>query len=102
MTGIDGCRARAASGHAAAPPISVVNSRFLTRSPRRRGRTAPLEFRGRVPSPRIDGLLDRNIGWLGAARFMASASDGSCRSICSNLSFRYTQLLDRDIDDDNR
>ena len=47
----------------------------------------------------FDALLDRNIG---AARFTASASNGSCRSICSNLSFRYTQVLNRDIGDDNR
>ena len=33
-----GCCARAASGHAAAPPSSVMNSRRFTRSPRRRGR----------------------------------------------------------------
>ena len=38
ITGIAGCCARAASGHAAAPPSSVMNSRRLTRSPRRRGR----------------------------------------------------------------
>jgi hypothetical protein len=44
----------------------------------------------------FDALLDRNIG---AARFTASASDGSCRLICSNLSFRYTQVLNRDIGD---
>jgi hypothetical protein len=44
----------------------------------------------------FDALLDRNIG---AARFTASASDGSCRLICSNLSFRYTQVLNRDIAD---
>jgi hypothetical protein len=36
ITGIAGCCARAASGHAAAPPSSVMNSRRLTRSPRRR------------------------------------------------------------------
>src|SRR5262249_53898016 len=35
-----GCCARTASGHAAAPPSSVMNSRRLTRSPRRRGRAA--------------------------------------------------------------
>jgi hypothetical protein len=29
MTGIAGCCARAASGHAAAPPISVMTSRRL-------------------------------------------------------------------------
>ena len=31
------CCARAASGHVAAPPMSVMNSRRFTRSPRRRG-----------------------------------------------------------------
>ena len=31
---------RAASGHAAAPPSSVMNSRRFIRSPRRRGRAA--------------------------------------------------------------
>jgi hypothetical protein len=35
-TGIAACCARAASGHAAAPPSSVMNSRRFTRSPRRR------------------------------------------------------------------
>ena len=38
-----------ASGHAAAPPTSVMNSRRLTRSPRRRGRAAWAKFRGRAP-----------------------------------------------------
>jgi hypothetical protein len=33
-----GCCALAASGHVAAPPSSVMNSRRLTRSPRRRAR----------------------------------------------------------------
>ena len=32
ITGIAGCCARAASGHAAAPPSSVMNSRRLTLS----------------------------------------------------------------------
>jgi hypothetical protein len=41
ITGIAGCCARAAIGHvAAAPPRSVMNSRRLTRSPRRRDRPA--------------------------------------------------------------
>ena len=42
ITGIAGCCARAASGHAAAaPPSSVMNSRrCIIRSPRRRGRAA--------------------------------------------------------------
>src|SRR5262245_12911373 len=41
ITGIAGCCARAASGHAAAvPPSSVMNVRRLIRSPRRRGRAA--------------------------------------------------------------
>src|SRR5262252_9528904 len=38
ITGTAGCFARAANGHAAAPPISATNSRRLIRSPRRRGR----------------------------------------------------------------
>src|SRR5262249_56479418 len=39
ITGITPCCARAASGHvAAAPPSSVMNSRRLIQSPRRRGR----------------------------------------------------------------
>jgi hypothetical protein len=42
--------ARAASGHAAtAPPINAMNSRRLTRSPRRRGATSQSAPRGRVP-----------------------------------------------------
>ena len=46
ITGIAACCARAASGHAtAAPPNSVMNSRLLTRSPRRRERSASVEFR---------------------------------------------------------
>src|SRR5262249_51331208 len=57
------CCARAASGHAAALPSSVMNSRrFIIRSPRRRGRAAFAEF----PIPRtfaalrfsMSGLLD--------------------------------------------
>jgi hypothetical protein len=40
--------ARAASGHAAAPPSSVMNSRLLIRSPRRRGRAASAGLRGRA------------------------------------------------------
>jgi hypothetical protein len=40
ITGIAGCCALAASGHAAAPPSSVMNARRFTRSPRRRGRAA--------------------------------------------------------------
>src|SRR5262245_5911297 len=38
MTGTAGCCARAATGHAAAPPSSVMNSRRFIRSPRRRWR----------------------------------------------------------------
>ena len=47
---LPGCCARAASGHA--PPrrrASVMNSRRLIRSPRRRARAAGPEFRGRAP-----------------------------------------------------
>src|SRR5262245_57869339 len=38
ITGIAGRCAPAASGHAAAPPSSVMNARRFIRSPRRRGR----------------------------------------------------------------
>jgi ABC transporter substrate binding protein len=41
-TGIAACCARTASGHAAAPPRSVMNlRRAITRSPRRRSPAAP-------------------------------------------------------------
>ena len=54
ITGIAGCCARAASGHAAAaPPSSVMNSRRFIRSPRRRGRAAV----GRhIEAERLGGL----------------------------------------------
>jgi hypothetical protein len=42
------CCARAASGHAAAPPSSVMKSRLFTRSPRRRGRAASAVLRGQA------------------------------------------------------
>jgi hypothetical protein len=44
ITGIAGCCARAASGNPMAAPLrSVMNSRRLNRSPRRRGRAALAE-----------------------------------------------------------
>jgi hypothetical protein len=50
-TGIAACCARAVSGHAAAPPSSVMKSRrLLIRSPRRRGRAASAALRGRDPA----------------------------------------------------
>ena len=53
ITGIAGCCARAASGHAAAaPPSSVMNSRRFIRSPRRRGRAASRD----VEAERLGGL----------------------------------------------
>src|SRR5262245_16724730 len=45
ITGNARCCAPAVNGHAAAPPSSVMNSRRLTRSPRRRGRAAWRESR---------------------------------------------------------
>ena len=52
ITGIVGCCARAASGHAAAaPPSSVMNLRLFIRSPRRRWRAAAAALRGRAPWP---------------------------------------------------
>src|SRR5262249_55207228 len=50
ITGMAGCCARAASGHAAAaPPSSVMNVRRFTRSPRRRPREACWGQSGRAP-----------------------------------------------------
>jgi len=49
IAGIAGCCARAAIGHAATPPISVMNSRRLIQSPRRRGRAVSVARRGRAP-----------------------------------------------------
>ena len=50
ITGIADCCARAASGHATAPPPSSdMNSRRVIRSPRRRGRAASAALRGRAP-----------------------------------------------------
>jgi len=43
------CCVRAVSGHAAAPPSSVMNSRLFTRSPRRRAPAARATIRGRAP-----------------------------------------------------
>jgi hypothetical protein len=45
------CCAPAASGHAAAPPSNVMNSRRLTRSPRRRGRAALAGSSSRASAP---------------------------------------------------
>jgi hypothetical protein len=48
-TGIAGCCARAASGHAAAPPRSVMNSRRFTQSPRRRAARFQSELLRQAP-----------------------------------------------------
>src|SRR6516225_7273199 len=45
---IPGCCALAASGHAAAPPMTLMNARRFIRSPRRRGRAASAALRGRA------------------------------------------------------
>src|SRR5262249_61084470 len=42
--GSAGCCARDANGHAAAPPMSNIDSARFTRSPGRRGRLSPAEF----------------------------------------------------------
>ena len=64
ITGIAGCCARAASGHAAAaPPRSVMNSRRLIRSPRRRARAASAARE----AERLGGLeVDRSSYLVGA------------------------------------
>src|SRR5262249_35241780 len=46
IAGIAGCWARAARGHAAAPPTSVMNSRLFIQSSRRRLAADRAEFRG--------------------------------------------------------
>ena len=70
------CCARAASGHAAAaPPSSVMNSRRLTRSPRRQGRatlsgTVSLERLGDLEIDdkfKLHRLHNRQVRWLLAA-----------------------------------
>ena len=75
ITGIAGCCARAASGHAAAaPPSSVMNSRRFIRSPRRRGRAASaglsrpsaLAVLRLMTSSNLVGCIDRQVGGLGA------------------------------------
>src|SRR5262249_21193139 len=65
------CCARAASGHAAAPPSTVMNSRRLTRSPRRRTQAGDRENQpqfvgGFYINSKVYpcGLLDGHIGWL--------------------------------------
>ena len=47
ITGMAACCARAATGHAAAPPSRVMNLRRFIRSPRRRGRGRIRESLGR-------------------------------------------------------
>src|SRR5262249_59881173 len=65
--------ARAASGHAAAPPISVMNARRFTRSPRRHGQAATAALRRECPGgPEVDDELE--LGWLyhwQVSRFLA-------------------------------
>ena len=58
------CCARATNGQAAAaPPSSVMNSRRLIRSPRRRGRAAWVQLAGPEPGPRSAiSRSDRPIG----------------------------------------
>jgi hypothetical protein len=57
--GILAAAARAASGHAAAAPLSsVMNSRRFTRSPHRRARAALRALRGRGPSGLNDDDYD--------------------------------------------
>src|SRR5262245_20015672 len=56
MTGIVGCCARAATGHAATPPSSVMNSRRpIIRSPRRRSRAEKIDTCQVAARPREAG-----------------------------------------------
>src|SRR5262245_2797401 len=63
------CCARATDGHAAAPPISLMNSRrLIIRSPRRRGRAAWAALRpiGRY----LDQCLDPSVTTIGRFGFV--------------------------------
>src|SRR5215831_8678718 len=90
------CCARAVSGHAAAPPSSVMNARrfifAVIRSPRRRGRGRSAPRRGRV-RVRAGGAGSRATrlhvtavsrppcsNWPPAARRRAATAQRSCRS----------------------
>ena len=92
ITGIAGCCARAASGHAAAaPPSSVMNSRRLIRSPRRRGeqrrRNGEAERPGGLEVDdqfELGRLLDRQVGGL---RALENAAD-----IDAGLTIRVARL----------
>src|SRR5262249_51985601 len=71
ITRIARCCSRAVSGHAAASPSSLTNSRLFIRSPHRRGRVAWTALRGQTPwGPKIDDKLElrrrlhRQIGGL--------------------------------------
>jgi hypothetical protein len=53
-----GCCARAASGHAAAPPMRVMSSRRFTRSPRRRAIAAQARSSYRVWKDQMRSMTD--------------------------------------------
>src|SRR5262249_27543745 len=58
ITGIAGCCARAASGHAAAPPINVMNSRRFTDASRASPRQDSTPRHGRLLHPSTWAVRD--------------------------------------------
>src|SRR6516225_8106399 len=77
-----------ASGHAATPPSSVMNSRLFTRSPRRRATAASVGFPRRMPcGGEIDdqlefgGEFDRQVAGLFAFENPADVGPGAAISV---------------------
>ena len=76
-------RARRERPHAAAPPSSVMNSRRLIRSPRRRGRAASADLEQRLGGLEVDDeiefgrLHDRQIGGFSALKDAAGVDAGA-------------------------
>src|SRR5215469_8349058 len=66
-----GLCARAASGHAAAPPSSVMNWRRFTQSPRRRAAGMTREALA------VERLLDRQVGGLRPAQNLVDVVGGA-------------------------
>src|SRR5215470_9500704 len=81
------CCARAASGHAAAPPSSVMNWRRFIRSPRRRNFEAEYLSGGKVDDEiELDRLLDREIARLCPAQNLVDIVGGApelVRDVCT-------------------
>src|SRR5262245_38959691 len=96
-----GCSARAASGHAAAPPMSVMNSRrlmaarsfdHLVGAREHRGRDFKAERLGRDQvhdEIELDQLLDRDVGRLRPAQNLVDKIGGTAKTIREIWSIRH-------------